>query len=240
MDAVTFLAATRIILNMPNRRFAVIALIVCAGLVAAAIAFTGPTLASMWGFLVPGSAPQVDAGPSEAPPPSEPPPSTPPPVDDPPRVYTGPIDPCAGLHRLSDPPPADGIERIFGIGLPGDKGYVAGYAIPELRDLGPTEHASGRVVRDDDGRLAAYVVAAGDTLYAISDRFCVGSISYLGWINSVRRNGASSWEANKQEGEFEIYPGDTLNLDAHTVTSVGDEQGVVYEHRPDFYLPPQH
>lgn len=144
---------------------------------------------------------------------------------------------CAGLRSISNPAPADGVERILGQGLPSDGIYISGYALPELRDTGPTEYAGGEAVLNDDGTPAAYVVAEGDTLYAISERFCVQFPPYLEWINSVRRNGGWSW--TNDDGPFEIYPGDTLNLDAHTITSVGDEQGVVYSYQPDFYIPPQ-
>ena len=91
---------------------------------------------------------------------------------------------------------------------------------------------------NDDGSPAAYVVAAGDTLYGISERFCLQYPQYLEWINSVRRNGGWDWTMI-DDGPFEIYPGDTLNLDAHTITTVGDERGVVYSHQPNFYIPPQ-
>ncbi|MCB1274037.1 MAG: hypothetical protein KDB25_06545 [Leucobacter sp.] len=223
---------------MPNRRFAIIALVICAGLVAAGIAFGGPAATSIWAFLVPESATPGSATPAASTPPPSQAPSKPAPSPEP-ATEPEPTDPCAGLRRVGDPPPEDGIERIFGKSLPGEKGYVAGYAIPELRDLGPAEYASGKVVLNERGDPQAYVVAAGDTLYGISERFCIGNVSYLGWVNAVRRNGAWAWDSNKQEGEFEIYPGDTLNLDAHTITSIGDEQGVVYAHTPEFYIPPQ-
>jgi LysM repeat protein len=146
---------------------------------------------------------------------------------------------CAGLRSISNGAPADGVERILGSGLPADgDDYVSGYALPELRDTGPIEYATGQAVVNADGTPASYVVADGDTLYAISERFCLHFPAYLEWINSVRRNGAWSW-AGDEDGTFAIYPGDTLNLDAHTITSVGDERGVVYDHEPDFYIPPQ-
>ncbi len=166
-----------------------------------------------------------------------------------PAVTTSPVPPtipvneaqgaaCVGLRSISNSAPADGVERILGQGLPGDAGYVSGYALPQLRDTGPTAYAEGEAVMNADGTPAAYVVAEGDTLYAISERFCLQFPLYLEWINSVRRNGSWDW-STPEEGPFEIFPGDTLNLDAHTITSVGDEQAVVYSHQPNFYIPPQ-
>jgi hypothetical protein len=145
---------------------------------------------------------------------------------------------CAGLRSISNSAPADGVERILGEGLPGDAVYVSGYALPELRDTGATEYAAGDALVNEDGTPASYVVASGDTLYGISERFCVQFPMYLEWINSVRRNGAWDWTTG-EDGPFEIFPGDTLNLDAHTITSVGDERGVVYSHQSNFYIPPQ-
>lgn len=114
---------------------------------------------------------------------------------------------------------------------------VGGYSIIEMQDTGAAPHATGEAIGNDDGTLAAYVVADGDTVHAIARRFCVDYTPYLEWINSARRS--DSWQWAKGDGSFPIYPGDTLNLDAHTITSVGDENGVVYDHTPDFNIPPQ-
>lgn len=114
---------------------------------------------------------------------------------------------------------------------------VGGYGIIEMRDLGPAPHATGEATLNDDGTPAAYVVADGDTVFAIARRFCIDHTPYLEWINSARRS--DSWQWAKGDGDFAIYPGDTLNLDPHMITSVGDERGVVYDHTPDFNIPPQ-
>ncbi|WP_043501149.1 LysM peptidoglycan-binding domain-containing protein [Georgenia sp. SUBG003] len=74
----------------------------------------------------------------------------------------------------------------------------------------------------------AYTVSAGDVGAFIAERFCV-NLSYLIAINGVRRTGAT----------HNLHPGDTLNLDAHTILSVGDERGVVLQNRPPSPIPPQ-
>ncbi|MDN3309315.1 LysM domain-containing protein [Microbacterium oryzae] len=106
------------------------------------------------------------------------------------------------------------------------------------KDLGPVDGGTGDVILNAEGEPAAYVVAEGDTTYAIAERFCFGTAAYLEEINSIRRNGA--WAPmSDEDGTFVIFPGDTLNLDPYTIASVGDEQGVVYDHTPDFHIPPQ-
>lgn len=122
---------------------------------------------------------------------------------------------CEGTPGLV--PVSDDIEdRVFG------------YRVEVIKDQGPTEHASGEATLDSDGTPVAYTVAAGDTASAISERFCIGYVDYLGWINSVRRNGVD-----------QLYAGDTLNLDRFRITAVGDENGVVYENDPGIHIPPQ-
>lgn len=106
------------------------------------------------------------------------------------------------------------------------------------RDLGPVDGATGDVVLNAAGEPAAYIVAEGDTTYAIAERFCFGTAGYLEGINSIRRNGAWALMSD-EDGQFVIFPGDTLNLDPYTIASVGDEQGVVYDHVPEFHIPPQ-
>lgn len=105
---------------------------------------------------------------------------------------------------------------------------VSGYVVADVRDAGATKHASGEAILDDAGMPVAYKVAEGDTSFAISERFCIGYVDYLGWINSVRRNGVD-----------ELFPGDILNLNRFTITSVGDENGVVYENEPTVHIPEQ-
>ncbi len=59
-----------------------------------------------------------------------------------------------------------------------------------------------------DGQPVAYLVVAGDTFASVAARFCIDS-HYLDLLNQVRRV------------DSEVYAGDTINLDAYTITSVG-------------------
>ncbi|MGF6822408.1 hypothetical protein M2317_001312 [Microbacterium sp. ZKA21] len=108
-----------------------------------------------------------------------------------------------------------------------DPDRVVGYRNDMIRDTGPRTGATGDVSLNDAGTPVAYRVAEGDTLWAIGERLCTQRI-WIEMVNSVRRNGASA-----------LYPGDTLNLDMYAITSVGDENGVVYDNDPGFYIPPQ-
>ncbi len=95
-------------------------------------------------------------------------------------------------------------------------------------DRGPMTHAAGEAVLDEHGIPVAYRVAANDVLSTVSARFCVGE-KWLYWVNYVRRDGDA------------LFAGDTLNLNAHTILSVGDQNGVVYDNAlPEgFVIPPQ-
>lgn len=95
-------------------------------------------------------------------------------------------------------------------------------------DRGPMTHAAGEAVLDDQGIPVAYRVAANDVLTTVGARFCVGE-QWLYWVNYVRRDGDA------------LFAGDTLNLDAHTILSVGDQNGVVHGNAlPEgFVIPPQ-
>lgn len=95
-------------------------------------------------------------------------------------------------------------------------------------DRGAREYAMGEAVLDASGTPVAYVVAAGDIPDFIAERFCT-SLSYLNMINSVRR---ASLAVN-------LYAGDTINLDATTIFTVGDENGVVHAGSPPLPHPPQ-
>ncbi|WP_098483945.1 hypothetical protein [Georgenia soli] len=109
----------------------------------------------------------------------------------------------------------------------GDPEAVAGWKQQVPVDGGTREFANGTAILDDAGIPVEYTVAAGDVGAFIAERFCV-NLSYLNAINGVRRNGATN-----------LDPGDTLNLDAHTILSVGDEQCVVLQNRPPSPMPPQ-
>ncbi|WES63957.1 hypothetical protein P0L94_15995 [Microbacter sp. GSS18] len=95
-------------------------------------------------------------------------------------------------------------------------------------DRGPMPHAAGDAILDAANVPVAYTVAQNDVISVIGARFCVGE-QWLFWVNYVRRDGDA------------LYAGDTLNLDAHTILSVGDQNGVVYDNAlPEgFTIPPQ-
>lgn len=117
--------------------------------------------------------------------------------------------------------------------LPGAKGdpeLFGGLELPVVKDHGPQSvmHAKGTATLDDQGTPVVYTVAPDDNIESIALRFCLQA-AYLEYINSVRRSGDA------------LYIGDTINLDAHTVFSVGDQNGVVHQNPPPpFTLPPQH
>lgn len=66
----------------------------------------------------------------------------------------------------------------------------------EIVEMGPSELASGEVLKNDDGEIYAYVVAAGDSPIAIGERFCIDFTTVMSH-NHVRVN---------------INPGDVLYL----------------------------
>lgn len=119
-----------------------------------------------------------------------------------------------------------GLEPQYAIDNGGTDERLSGYSIIELRDTGPVDFASGSTTFNDAGQPAAYEVAAGDTYWAIADRFCIYP-HWLTLLNQVRRNGET------------LYVGDVLNLDAHTITSVGSQNGAVYDNPPSSHIPPQ-
>lgn len=95
-------------------------------------------------------------------------------------------------------------------------------------DRGAMPHAAGEAILNDQGVPVAYKVAENDVISTIGGRFCVGE-QWLYWVNYVRRDGDV------------LFAGDTLNLDAHTILSVGDQNGVVHNNAlpEDFVIPPQ-
>ncbi|WP_322411016.1 hypothetical protein [Microbacterium invictum] len=95
-------------------------------------------------------------------------------------------------------------------------------------DRGSMPHAAGEAILDDRGVPVAYKVAANDVISTVGARFCLGE-QWLHWVNYVRRDGDA------------LFAGDILNLDAHTILSVGDQNGVVHNNPlPDgFVIPPQ-
>jgi hypothetical protein len=95
-------------------------------------------------------------------------------------------------------------------------------------DRGAMLHARGEAVVNSDGVPVAYRVAADDVMESIGARFCVGEV-WLRWVNAVRRDSDA------------LFAGDTLNLDAHTILSVGDQNGRVSDNPlpSGFTIPPQ-
>ncbi len=110
----------------------------------------------------------------------------------------------------------------------GDPEQLGGMTLLTPQDTGPMPYAHGAATLDGAGVPVAYTVAANDNVESISSRFCVDEI-WLHWVNAVRRNGT------------ELYAGDVINLDAHTILSVGDQNGVVYQNAlpAGFVIPPQ-
>lgn len=94
-------------------------------------------------------------------------------------------------------------------------------------DQGPRAHASGTAETDAAGRAVAYVVAPDDVWTIVAERFCL-HVDYLNALNQIRRNSAA-----------DLYVGDVLNLSPYTVTSVGSENGDVYDNAPPSSMPPQ-
>jgi hypothetical protein len=109
-----------------------------------------------------------------------------------------------------------------------DPEQLGGMTILVPHDRGPRPHAMGEVRVDDAGIPIAYIVAEDDVLDTVAARLCAGD-PFLHWVNAVRRDGDA------------LYAGDTLNLDAHTIFTVGDQNGVVHDNAlPEgFVIPPQ-
>lgn len=94
-------------------------------------------------------------------------------------------------------------------------------------DCGPIPFATGTTTVSADGVPVAYTVADGDVWNIIAKRFDLGA-AYLYGINAVRRTGIA------------VYPGDVINMDPSTITSVGSQDGVVADHTenlPEPHLP---
>lgn len=108
-----------------------------------------------------------------------------------------------------------------------DPNQVAQVRIQIPVDSGPQPYARGDAVLDDTGTPVAYIVAPDDIAEFIAERFCL-STDYLHSINAVRRDAA-----------IHLYVGDTLNLDATTILSVGDQNGQVLDHATPSPIPPQ-
>lgn len=86
------------------------------------------------------------------------------------------------VEPLSDDHPWDGFDA--NPTCPGTPGLVpvsseredrvSGYLVPVIKDQGSMPHATGEARVNDAGERVAYLVAEGDTAWAIADRFCIG------------------------------------------------------------------
>lgn len=85
-----------------------------------------------------------------------------------------------------------------------------------MADFGPRDGAEGKVNYAEDGTLASYLVAPGDSKNAIRDRLCVGHYSFEA-LNAVRRGSLYSVEPTNQAYLTPLYAGDTLNLSPYTI-----------------------
>jgi LysM repeat protein len=103
---------------------------------------------------------------------------------------------------------------------------VTGWALQIPVDSGPQEFANGTATVDDAGTPIAYTVAPDDHMELIARRFCINT-AYLYALNSVRRD------------NLELFVGDTINLDAHTILTVGDQNGSVKDNMHPEPIPPQ-
>jgi len=112
---------------------------------------------------------------------------------------------------------------------------IGGFPAQVPVDGGPREYAMGTVTLDDEGVPMAYLVASGDLVDFIAERFGFeglggGSpISYVNIINQVRRG---------KDAGF-LYAGDVLNLSPYTITSIGSINGEVLDDEPPDPMPPQ-
>jgi len=111
---------------------------------------------------------------------------------------------------------------------------VGPYHVEIPIDNGAANYAQGTVTLDASGHPAAYVVAPGDVIDYVARRFGFftptgAPFDYLNTINQVRRGGYP----------WSLYAGDTLNLSAYTITSVGTINGRVLTEAPPNPMPPQ-
>ncbi|MCZ4069010.1 hypothetical protein O1W71_15135 [Microbacterium sp. H37-C3] len=125
---------------------------------------------------------------------------------DPGAETTSPVDAEGGIAGYQDvgggvsiPAKGPGDCPTWAIITPYDAWNPAARLSGAMTDLGPTAYASGEVGLDDDGEIATYAVAAGDTGYGIGDRFCLDYIAMLSYND-------------KSFSEPELQPGDILFL----------------------------
>jgi hypothetical protein len=129
---------------------------------------------------------------------------------------------------VAEPHPCDGTPPVHPVKDATDPEQLGGRTLAVPLDRGLFATASGEATLNGDGVPVAYVAAPGDVFSTIAARFCL-SEDWLLLLNHARRD---------NDG---LYAGDTLNLDPHTIFSVGDQNGVVSHNTfpDDFTLPPQ-
>jgi hypothetical protein len=132
------------------------------------------------------------------------------------------------VQPVNDPGPCDAAVPAYPLADESAVEQLGGATLAVPFDRGSMPHASGEAILNDQGVPVAYQVAANDVISTVGARFCVGE-QWLYWVNYVRRDGDA------------LYAGDTLNLDAHTIFSVGDQNGAVHNNAlPEgFVTPPQ-
>lgn len=139
-----------------------------------------------------------------------------------------PSSPVPSSAPAVDTGPCAGSATARPVTDPAEPEQLGGKTLTYPIDRGLFETASGEAVLNADGTPVAYRVAPGDAFSTIAARFCV-SEDWLQIVNHARRDNDA------------LYAGDTLNLDPHTIYSVGDQNGVVADNAfPDWFtLPPQ-
>ncbi|MGZ0712569.1 hypothetical protein ACWPKO_29950 (plasmid) [Coraliomargarita sp. W4R53] len=133
-----------------------------------------------------------------------------------------------GGQSVDTPGPCDAAVPAYAVEDESEVEQIGGATLAVPFDRGPIPHAAGETIVNEQGMPVAYIVAENDVIETVGARLCVGE-QWLYWVNYVRRDGDA------------LYPGDTLNLDAHTIKSVGDQNGVVHSNPlPEgFVIPPQ-
>ncbi len=108
-------------------------------------------------------------------------------------------------------------------------GKVGAYQVRIPVDGGPRQYAMGTVQLDGQGIPASYQVVADDLATEVAARFGFPDAGYLVTINAVRRGTT-----------LVLYVGDTLNLSASTIASVGDVNGQVLSEAMPVTAPDTH
>ncbi|MDQ1172498.1 hypothetical protein QE430_000805 [Microbacterium testaceum] len=138
------------------------------------------------------------------------------------------IETTPSTAPVVDRGPCGASVPVRAVSDPSDPEQLGGKTLEIPVDRGPLDTASGEAVLNAEGTPVAYHVAPGDVFSTIAARFCVAE-DWLLIVNHARRDNNG------------LYAGDTLNLDAHTIFSVGDQNGVVSDNvfPAEFTLPPQ-